>query len=173
MARAKRAFEALQDSGDCGFGVVALVELGGEQVHHGLGVGVGLEAGACGFQLGAQLGEILDDAVMHDRDALGHVRMGVALARLAMGRPAGVADAGPALQRLLGEQAFQVAQLALGAAALDMAVLHRGDAGRVIAAIFEAPQRIDEAVGDRRFSQDSNDSAHVQTCGPSKGAPIA
>ena len=46
----------------------------------------------------AQLGGVLDDAVVDDGDAAGRVdvRMGVAVARLAVGRPARVGDAGRA-----------------------------------------------------------------------------
>ena len=58
-----------------------------------LGVGLGRELGAAALELGAQLGEILDDAVVDDGDAVGRMRMGVGLVRPAMGRPAGVADA--------------------------------------------------------------------------------
>ncbi len=42
-------------------------------------------------------------------------------------------------------------ELALGAAALEVAVLDGGDAGRIIAAILEPAQRIDEVGCDRRF----------------------
>ena len=55
----------------------------------------------------AQLAEILDDAVMHDRDAVGGVRMGVALGRLAVGGPAGMADADIAGERLARQALFQ------------------------------------------------------------------
>ena len=40
----------------------------------------------------------------------------------------------------------EVAELALGAAALDVAVHQRGDAGAVIAAIFQPAQRIQDAA---------------------------
>ena len=52
------------------------------------------------LELAAQLDEILDDAVVHDRELFGGVRMGVVLGRPAMGRPAGVADADGSRQRL-------------------------------------------------------------------------
>ena len=38
------------------------------------------------------------------------------------------------------EPRLEIAELALGAAALDVAVDQRRDAGRIVAAIFEAPQ---------------------------------
>jgi hypothetical protein len=52
-------------------------------------------------ELFAQLLEILDDAVVHHRDLVGGVRMGVVLARTAMSGPARVTDAGHAAERLL------------------------------------------------------------------------
>jgi hypothetical protein len=60
--------------------------------------GFGGELRALLFQFGAQLAKILDDAVMHHGDTLGRVRMCIGLVRLAMGRPAGVADAGVTLR---------------------------------------------------------------------------
>ena len=101
-----------------------------------------------------QLAEILDDAVVDDRDLGAHVRMGVALGRPAVRRPARVADAGAPCERLVQQAAFEIAQLALGAAALEVAVLDRGDAGRVIAAILEPAQRIDEIGRDRLLGRE-------------------
>ena len=72
----------------------------GDQMGADLAVGFGFEFVALGEQFGAQLAEILDDAVMDDGDALGGVGMGVALRRLAMRGPAGVADAGMAGKRM-------------------------------------------------------------------------
>ena len=103
------------------------------------------------LQLGAQLGVVLDDAVVDHADAPGAVRVGVALGRRAMRRPAGMADAGRAAQRRRVQHRGQVAELALGAAALDMAVDQRGDAGAVIAAIFQAPQRLQQQRRRRRL----------------------
>ena len=94
-----------------------------------LGVGVALEDVSLGGQLGFELAEVLDDAVVHDRDLAVHVRMRVALGRAAMRCPARMPDAGVAVERLLQEAPFEIAQLAFGAAALQVPVLHRGDAG--------------------------------------------
>ena len=44
-----------------------------------------------------------------------------------------------------------------------MAVLDRGDAGRIIAAIFEPLQRIDDLRRDGRVADNSNDTTHDQT----------
>ena len=41
-----------------------------------------------------------------------------------------------------------------------MAVLDGGDAGGIVAAIFEPLQRVDQLFGDRPFAEDANDAAH-------------
>ena len=95
----KRAFEPLQRVIDGADGIVAGPELAGDEVGDDLGIGVAGEGGAFGGQFLLQLAIILDDAVMHDRDVVGHVGMGVRLRRLAVGRPSCMADAGLAEQR--------------------------------------------------------------------------
>ena len=75
---------------------LALTEMEVHQLRHRLGVGFGFEHLAGRFQLGAQLGVVLDDAVMHDADERRAVRVRVALRRRAMGGPAGMTDAGAA-----------------------------------------------------------------------------
>ena len=98
----------------------SLAELVADDVDDRLGVGVALEDMALGGELGLEFAEVLDDAVVHDRDLAVHVRVSVALGGAAVGGPAGVPDAGVAAERLLQETPFEVAQLALGAAALQM-----------------------------------------------------
>ena len=142
----------------------ALIQVVGDEMQHRLGVGLGLEHVALGGELLAQLLEVLDDAVVHDGDALVHVRMGVALDRLAVRRPARVADAGASLQGLVGEPQLEVLELALGAPAVEMAVLDGGDAGGIIAAIFEPPQRVDEIARHRLLSKNADDAAHGRFC---------
>src|ERR1044072_2790333 len=93
------AFEAAADGGDAGREVTLGVAFGvgaGDEVRGGLTVGVTGHLDAVGLQLGAQGGEVLDDAVVHDGDALRGVavRVRVAVDRRAVGRPAGVAHAG-------------------------------------------------------------------------------
>ncbi len=75
-----------------------MLVLPGDQVHGDLGVGVAGELHAVGLQLTAQPGEVLDDAVVHDRDLARGVamRVGVAVGRPAVGGPTGMAQAGTA-----------------------------------------------------------------------------
>ena len=90
------------------------------------------------------------------------VAMGWALRsdRLAVGRPARVADADRARQRLGAEPRLEIDQLALGAAALDVAVDQGGDARRVVAAIFQPLQRLDECAHNRLPSENAHDPTH-------------
>ena len=71
-------------------------------MQHDLGVGLGLEDRALLFQRLAQLAKILDDAVVHDRDAFGRMRMRIVLGRPAVGGPARMPDAAMAGERLCG-----------------------------------------------------------------------
>ena len=120
-----------------------------------------LETRALLLELVAQLAEVLDDAVVHHRDAVGGVRMGVALGRPAVGRPAGMADADDAGERLAREPVLEVAQLALGAPAVELAVLQRGDARGIVAAIFEPLERVDQRARHRLAPENADNAAHA------------
>ncbi len=123
---------------------LAVVHFVGHQMRDHLGVGLAFELGAALDQPFAQFPEILDDAVVHHRDPVGRMRVRIAFGRPAMGRPAGVADADIAAERLFFEPQFQRVQLALSAAARQHAMVEGGDTGGVVAAILEALERIDQ-----------------------------
>ena len=100
---------------------------------------------ALGEELLFQLDVILDDAVVDHHDFAGAiaVRMGVFLGGAAVRGPARVADAVDAVERRDADRFFEIAQLARGAADFELAVVaDDGDAGRIVAAIFEAAQAI-------------------------------
>ena len=79
-----------------------------------------------------------------------------------MGGPAGVADAVGAIERLEADGLFQVAQLAFGAANLQLvSVAGDGDSGRVVAAIFQPPQAINDDRNDLLFADVSDDATHA------------
>src|SRR5208337_404725 len=80
-----------------------------------LRIRLGRERMALRSKLLAQRLEVLDDAVMDDREAARGVRMGVGLGRLAMRRPTRVADADRAQEWRGGELGLEVLKLALGA----------------------------------------------------------
>ena len=104
---------------------------------------------------------------MHDGDFLvaGVMRMCVDHAGFAVGRPAGMTDAAAA-----GYGAAAVGHLAqyleatLGLDDLDFSggVLH-GDAGRIIAAVFQFFQTIQQNGGGLRCAGKAYDSTHIKT----------
>ena len=131
-----------------------------------LGVGFGRELVALALQLFAQFAEILDDAVVHHRDLVGRVRMRIDLVRLAVRRPARMADAGVTGERLADQALFEVLEFAFGAAARQVAAFQRRDAGGIIAAIFEALERLDHFLGDRLAPEYADDPAHETNMPP-------
>src|SRR5690606_4042011 len=75
-------------------------------------------------------------------------------------------DADAAAHGLPCDQPRQILQLALGAAALDPAVDDGRDAGRIVAAIFEPLQAVDEKRANLTEPDDADDSAHGETALP-------
>ncbi len=116
-----------------------------DQVGDDFRVGFGDELVAFGGQRVLQLDVILDDAVVHDDDFAGAiaVRVGVFFGGAAMRGPARVADAVDAVEGSGANRFFQIVQFAGRAADLQFPVLaDHGDAGGVVAAIFEAPEPV-------------------------------
>ena len=116
---------------------LALAEFVLDDERRNFGIGLGRKRIALGGEFLAQRPEILDDAVVDDREPRRSVRMGVGFGGLAMRRPAGVADADRAAERRRGKFRLQVLELALGAPPLQPAVLERRHAGGIVAAVFE------------------------------------
>ena len=89
-------------------------------------IGLGRELVAFFDQLFLQAEIVLDDAVVHDHDFSRAVAMGMGVffGGTSVRGPASVADAVGAVERLLPDGFFQVAQLAFGAADLQ-ACRHR------------------------------------------------
>ena len=88
--------------------------------------------------------------------------MGVLFGGAAVGGPAGVADAEGAVDGMLAQHLFQVAQLARRAAHLKRGAggAAHGDARRVVAAVFQPPQPFDD---DRNYllgADITDNSAH-------------
>ena len=63
---------------------------------------------------------------------------------------------------------FEVFQLAFGAPPREHAVFERGDARGIVAAIFEALERIDQLRRSRLAADDSDNAAHPCGCSPSR-----
>ncbi len=136
------------------------------QVGDHLGVGVALEGVAARGELLAQLGEVLDDAVVHHGDVAGARGMGmrVGLGGPAVGGPARVADAAGAREVEVGQRVGEPRHLPLAADHLERAVLLDGDARRVVAAVLQPRQPLDEDALGRVGPRVAHDSAHKRSC---------
>ena len=141
----------------------------GDQVHRDLGVGVAGELDALGLQLAAQRGEVLDDAVVDDRDLAGGVavRVGIAVGGPAVGGPPGVSEPGVPGQRcrrrsrrgpLPGWRAAR-----RGVAPSAPPAVDQRDAGRVVAAVLHPAQRIDDDIAGGTLPDVPDDSTHSAT----------
>ena len=154
------AAQLLERAGNGHLRIEAAVDLTGDPERDGLSVGLRLGQIAVLGEIGEQLAEILDDAVMDDGDLVGGMRVGVAFRGGAMRRPAGVADTDASFERLDTELGGEIAELALGATPGDGTLLQCRYPGAVIAAIFEALQRVDKARRDRLGADDPDNSTH-------------
>ncbi|MGK2228110.1 MAG: hypothetical protein ACI9GK_001940 [Devosia sp.] len=142
------------------FGLSAPGQFARHPERHGFGIGLGGGLIAILGQIDQHVAVVFDNAVMHHTNAIGGVWVGIELSGGTMGGPAGMANADRARQWFGRQFLGQIAQLALGAAAGDIAISQRGDAGAVIAAIFQALERIHEAFGNRLIANNTNDTAH-------------
>ena len=135
----------------------AALDFARDEMGDDLGVGLALELAPFGDQFVAQRLEILDDPVVDQRDWPDDVRVGVVDGRRAMRRPARVGDAGGAGQRIGRELAREIVELALGPPPLELAIVDGANPGRIIAAIFEPLQPVEQPLRDvavcRRFRQ--------------------
>ena len=106
---------------------------------------------------------VLDDAVVHDGDAaLGvGVRMSVHLVRLTVGGPPGVADAdgGPGA---VADPVPEVLDPAGRLGDLQPVPVDDGQAGRVVAAVLQAPQTLEQHRHRVPAADVSHDSAHCR-----------
>src|SRR5690606_30424547 len=133
----------------------------GQQVGDHFGVGFRGEGVAEVGELLAQCTVVFDDAVMDDGQAFREMGVCVAFGGFAVGGPAGVGDAQVAVDGFLFQGVFQFDDLAHGAGAFDaVAGGQYGDAGRVVAAVFQAAEAFDEDGGDVAFGDGAYYSAH-------------
>ena len=143
------------------------------QVGDDLGVGIRAELSALLLQLVAQFTEILDDAVVDDGEPVGGVGMRVAFGRPAVGRPAGMADADGADERLAREPRLEIAQLAFGAPAGKLPGFQRGDTGGIVASVFEPLKRVDKRARNRLTPESTHNSAHNDPRPPVFGSGLS
>ncbi len=153
--------DVAQRGGD-GLLEVALVELA-DQVRQDLGVGVGGELVPPADECLAQVGGVLDDAVVDQRNAtrLVDVRMGVGRGGRAVGGPAGVADAQPPVGHAAIELLGEHPQLPSGLAQREAVAVDHGDAGGVIAAVLHPPQSLHQDRRGLLRSHITHDATHA------------
>ncbi len=72
-----------------------------------------------------------------------------------------MSDAGVAGERLGLQSRFEILEFAFGAAALEMVAFQRRDACGIVAAIFEALERIHNLIRNRTAPQNADNAAHA------------
>jgi hypothetical protein len=114
-----------------------------------------------GLELGAQLAEVLDDAVVHHRD--GPARCGWALVSVGAPWVAQRVWPMPVLPRIGSRTSRSESAMSLptGAAPVEPARRARGDAGAVVAAVFEPLQRLEDEGRHLVAAEDADDAAHL------------
>ena len=152
----------LAEGGTDGLGEVALVGLL-DQMRERLRVGLGGQPVATGGEPVAELPEVLDDAVVDDRDLARAVLVGMSVEVIgaAMGGPAGVGQADRRMGRAVGDGRAQVGELA-GLLLDEQAagIIDEGDARRVVAAVLEPLQAFDEDRARLAGPRIADDAAH-------------
>src|SRR5690606_1626622 len=141
--------------------VLFLAVVMGQQVGDYFGVGLRGEVVAQLLELLAQLVVVFDDAVVDYGQPLGHMGVRVVFGGFAVGGPAGVGYAQVAVNGRSFQGIFQLDDLADCAGPFDaVAGGQDGDAGGVIAAVFETAQTFYEDGGDVAFGDGAYYSAH-------------
>src|SRR5215472_2975078 len=115
------------------------------------------------LQLFFQFEVVFDDSVVHHHNLSGAVavRMGVFFGGASMRGPSCVADAVRAFDGRLGNCFFQVAQLSRRAANFQLtSAIHDGNAGGVVAAVFQLAQPFNDHGNDFFRANVSKNSAH-------------
>ena len=132
------------------------------QLHDDFGVGIGVELHALGSQFGAQFLVILDDAIVHQHDLAvrAGVRVSVAGGGFAVSGPAGMANADLALKRGFLYQGDQALEFPGVAAHLNVPILDHRQSGRIIAAILQPFQPVQDDRGGVPWTNITNDSTH-------------
>ena len=134
-----------------------------QKVRYHFGVGVGFEYMAFVDELFLQSHVVFDDAIVDDDEMVVAVAvgMGISVRRLAMGSPAGVANADVTGERMAFQRFFQVCQAAFFLFDFDMSILVYSDAGGVIASVFQAAQSVNEKMGRLAAAHITYNTTHI------------
>ena len=139
-----------------------LFQLLGDQVGDDLGICRGTEDITERLEVVAEGRIVLDDAVMDDDDFAVATDMGVGvdIVGFAVRGPAGVADAGRTLQRLLFDEALEFANATGLLAGGDFSTRLDSDAGAVVAPIFESMESVQKNSRSFPMTDITDDSTH-------------
>ena len=158
-----RAFDVRERPPHGLFQVVARRGVLLDEVCEHFGVGFGLEPVTFCFESALQNGVVLDDAVVDQRDAPAtiHVRVRIHVIGFAVRRPARVCDAARTLEVVPFESILEFLELALRLHDLDVPVRQDGDARRVVSAVLEPLQSLDEDPQAGTVAHIADDAAHL------------
>ena len=133
------------------------------EVGEDFGIRFGTEFNPLGAELRTQCRCVLDDPVVDDGESVVCVGvwMGVAIARLAMRGPAGVADARSPFQAFR-QKALQFPHLAFALVDAQRSIAHHGQPGRVVPPVLEAMQPFHQNRRRVLASDVAHDSTHAQ-----------
>ncbi|MDR8823023.1 hypothetical protein FEQ05_06775 [Burkholderia pseudomultivorans] len=134
------------------------------EVRDHFGVGLRHECVALRAQRFAQRLEVLDDAVVHERERAGREdRVCVVRDGRAVRRPARVRDTGRAFEVRFAHLRVEIGDARDAARALGAVRLEHGDAARIVATVFEAPQSFDQHRNDITLRNCADNAAHEWT----------
>ena len=157
------AFEPLADGPQGRGQVVGLAPRLVQQVHHHLGVCLGLKGVAGCLEFGAKVLVVLDDAVVNQADlqplAAGEVGVGVVLCDCPVGGPAGVGNADVRRQTL--GRGSQFCNPADRANARDLAALEQREPCGVVAPVFELAKAFDQEGRDVLGGDGADNATHL------------
>ena len=135
-----------------------------DEVRDRLGVGLGRERVAVRDEIRRELAVVLDDAVQDDRELRGVAsceRMRVRFGHPAVRRPASVAEAGRRGRAVRAGPRLQVVERADRADVVETMALEERDSGRVIAAVLQALEALEQERLALTRPDVSDDPAHV------------
>eukprot|EP00521_Asterionellopsis_glacialis_P004865 CAMPEP_0195271134 /NCGR_PEP_ID=MMETSP0706-20130129/14838_1 /TAXON_ID=33640 /ORGANISM="Asterionellopsis glacialis, Strain CCMP134" /LENGTH=111 /DNA_ID=CAMNT_0040326685 /DNA_START=274 /DNA_END=609 /DNA_ORIENTATION=+ len=105
-AQSKRTFEFAQSGFHGRNRIRPAIEMRRNQVRDGLGISFGLECVSLFLEGGAQMPEILDDAIVHECNRAGDMRVGVLRVGSAVRRPSRMTDADGSADRVVLQQSL-------------------------------------------------------------------
>ena len=136
-------------------------------MHDDLGVGSGQNLITGRHQLFAQFGMILNDPVVHQRDAItGHMRMRVELRGFAVSGPACMCNSRIAAIGAVTLGGFELAHLAFAFMQTKRAsAVDKRHAGRIIATVLKPSQALEQNLGHFPPRSGSHDATHSSVPG--------